>query len=152
MMTFTKTHMDFDGSVYFFREVDKMAKSKENALLHYLAMICRSWTFSRLTQEEKENCINSFMWANEQHLIKGNFEARWAIMQAMYTAFLSALGYNDDPINWREEVHGMKMIQVYDCDAEKMEKVCDDNDIPVRELVEFLLEHLDEVKEEYNLA
>ena len=55
MMTFTKDYFDLGGSVYFYSEVDKLPHTKENALLHHLAMDCRSWTFARLTQEEKES-------------------------------------------------------------------------------------------------
>lgn len=103
IMTFTKEYMDLGGSVYFYANVDKLPNTKENALLHHLAMTCRSWTFARMTQKEKENCVNSFLWANEQNLIKGSFDARWATMQAIYDAFLSALDYNDDPMKWRDE-------------------------------------------------
>ena len=53
-MTFTEKYFDLGGSVYFYSEVDKLPRTKENALLHHLAMDCRSWTFARLTQEEKE--------------------------------------------------------------------------------------------------
>ena len=45
----------------------------------------------------------------------------------------------------------MKTIRIYDCDAESIEKVCNDNDMSEHELIELLLEHLDEVKEDYNL-
>ena len=54
MMTFTKDYFDLGGSVYFYSEVDKLPHTKENALLHHLSMDCQSWTFARLTQEEKE--------------------------------------------------------------------------------------------------
>lgn len=45
----------------------------------------------------------------------------------------------------------MKTIRIYDCDAESIEKVCNDNDMSEHELMELLLEHLDEVKEDYDL-
>ena len=45
----------------------------------------------------------------------------------------------------------MKTICIYDCDAESIEKVCNDNDMSEHELMELLLEHLDEVKEDYDL-
>lgn len=101
MMTFTEKYFDLGGSVYFYSEVDKLPRTKENALLHHLAMVCRSWTFARLTQEEKESCVNALLWADHQGIIKGNFETRWFIMAAIYSAFLSGTGYHD-PLHWRE--------------------------------------------------
>lgn len=102
-MTFTKEYFDLGGSVYFYEKVDKLPHTKENALVLHLAMTCRSWTFARMTAKEQENCINSFLWAYHHDGIKGNFNARWATMQAIYTAFLSALGYDDDPGDWRRD-------------------------------------------------
>lgn len=46
----------------------------------------------------------------------------------------------------------MREIRIYDYDAEQIEKTCEDNDMSEHELVELLLEHLNEVKEEYNLV
>lgn len=100
-MTFTKDYFDLGGSVYFYSEVDKLPRTKENALLHHLSMDCQSWTFARLTQEEKESCVNALLWADHQGIIKGNFETRWFIMSAIYHAFLSGTGYHD-PLHWRE--------------------------------------------------
>ena len=102
MMTFTKDYFDLGGSVYFYSEVDKLPHTKENALLHHLAMDCRSWTFARLTQEEKESCVNAILWANRQGMIKGNFDARYEIMNAIYNAFLMGAGYRGG-CTWREE-------------------------------------------------
>ena len=45
----------------------------------------------------------------------------------------------------------MTAIRIYDCDAEAIQKTCEDNDMSEHELVELLLEHLDEVKEDYDL-
>lgn len=102
MMTFTDEYFDLGGSVYFYSNVDKLPRTKENALLHHLAMDCRSWTFARLTQEEKESCVNALLWANRQGMIKGNFDARYEIMNAIYNAFLMGAGYRGG-CTWREE-------------------------------------------------
>lgn len=102
MMTFTKKYFDLGGTAYFYEEVDKLPKTKENALVLHLSMDCRSWTFARLTQEEKERCINAILWANDQGIIKGNFDTRWYIMSAIYSAFLEGIGYK--PFGWREDV------------------------------------------------
>lgn len=100
-MTFTKEYFDLGGSVYFYEKVDKLPHTKENALVLHLAMTCRSWTFARMTHKEQENCIKSFLWAYHHGIIKGDFNTRWGTMQAIYTTFLSALGYDDDPMDWR---------------------------------------------------
>lgn len=100
-MKFTKEYMDFGGSVYFFSDVDKLPDTKENALLRYLSMTCKSWTFGRMTKQERERCIKSFLDSNNRGFIKGDFHARWNTMHAIYAAFLSALGYEDNPGDWR---------------------------------------------------
>ena len=103
-MKFTKEYFDLGGTVYFYEKVDKLPNTKENALVHYLAMTCRSWTFGRMTHRERENCVKTFLDSAECGLIKGDFLARWRTMNAMYSAFLCALGYDDDPGDWRGEI------------------------------------------------
>lgn len=98
-MTFTKEYMDLSGSVYFYEKVDKLPHTKENAVILFLSMICRSWTFDRMTEKEKENCVNVFLRASESDSIKGNFNARWSIMSLIYSAFLEAIDYMSDPGN-----------------------------------------------------
>lgn len=93
-MTFTDKYFDLGGTVYCYSRLKDLPRTKENALVHYLAMTCRSWTFARMTQEEKERCIFAFLWSSEQGHIKGSFSARWDTMQSIYHAFLSALGYS----------------------------------------------------------
>ena len=91
-MNFTKDYMDIGGSVYFYNRVDKLPRTKENAFLHGLAMFCRSWTFERLTEDEKINCVDSFLFALEQGMIKGTFHDRMQTMNAIYNAFLNGVG------------------------------------------------------------
>ena len=100
-MLFTKEYFDMNGTVYHHAKVDRLPHEKENAFIIYLSMTCRSWTFDRMTQEEKERCVNAFLWSAEQGHIKGNFTARWDTMQAIYNAFLAALGYS--ALGWREQ-------------------------------------------------
>lgn len=78
-----------------------MPREKENAFIKFICMCAQSWTFKRMTQEEKENCIKAFIWANEQGMITGSFEHRWKIMQAIYNAFLTALGFYENHADWR---------------------------------------------------
>lgn len=99
-MTFTKNYIDFDGSVYTFENIEKLPDTKENALLQFIGMTCKSWTFNRMTQAEKEKCIDALYFPNEQGMLKGTFRQRWDILNAVYNAYLSGLGYVGG--NWRE--------------------------------------------------
>ena len=102
-MEFTKEHMDFGGSVYFYDNVDRLPREKENTAIRFLSMICRSWTFERMTAKEKERFVQTVLDAVHYDRIKGAYNARWEILQNMYTAFLNALGYMDNPGDWRGE-------------------------------------------------
>ena len=99
-MTVTKDYIDFGGTVYTFDQIKKLPYTKENALLHHLSIDCHSWTFERMTEAEKERCINSLVWAWEQGIVKGTKETRWQILNALYSVFLDGLGYNGS--SWRE--------------------------------------------------
>lgn len=61
-------------------------------------VIKRSWTWQRLTNEERERFINMKVFDR----IKGNDKTRVEWLNTIYTALLSALGYQ--PIGWREDV------------------------------------------------
>lgn len=99
-MTITKEFIDFGGTVYTFEKVDKMERTKENAFLKAVSIFVRSWTFAKLTESEKQQCINSLLWAKEQNILKGTFENRVQILNAVYNAFLAGVGYTS--FNWRE--------------------------------------------------
>lgn len=99
-MTFTNNYADINGFVIVFSDVDKLPRTKENALVHYIAMTCKSWTFAKLTQAEKEKCIDALYFPNEQGMLKGTFRQRWDILNAVYNAYLAGLGYVG--VNWRE--------------------------------------------------
>ena len=100
-MVFTDKYFDLVGSVYYHENVDKLPRTKENALLRFCSMICRSWTFERMTQAEKERCISAFLKVEDFNALRGDYAARWCILQAVYDAFLSGLGYTGG--KWREE-------------------------------------------------
>ena len=48
--------------------------NKENAIKDYLAMIKQSWTWSKLTEEEKE-CFETFLASHPmvEHGVRGNY-------------------------------------------------------------------------------
>lgn len=63
--------------------------------------IYKTWTYARLTKEEKERLKEVFFCKQTEDCIKGRFEQKWRTLGAIYHSFLMALDYN--PINWREE-------------------------------------------------
>lgn len=72
-------------------------KKYSNAVENYFQdVIKKSWTWERLTQEEKQRFIDM----NVFDRIKGNDKIRIEWLQTTYESFLSALGYK--PIGWRE--------------------------------------------------
>lgn len=77
-----------------------MNKNKENARLDYMEMIEKSWTWARLTEDERKRFVN--VVDNSEHLgaIFGTYRQRWEILCALYHSFLK--GCNYDPLHWRE--------------------------------------------------
>ena len=75
-------------------------KDKNLAQQEWLDMISKSWTWLRLTVEERAKFVALFAHPQSNAVIKGNYEQRWEACEALYYTFLVALGY--DPLNWRE--------------------------------------------------
>lgn len=75
-------------------------KNKENVLNDYYKMIINSWTWERLTEDEKTRFTNLLASARIKEALKGTYRARWNILNALYESFLIALEYK--PIGWRE--------------------------------------------------
>lgn len=74
--------------------------NKENAYFDFVEIIEKSWTYNRLTEPEKENCLKAIKWAKEQCLLRGNYAARHDQLNALYHAFLLGVGYTG--AFWRE--------------------------------------------------
>lgn len=77
-----------------------MERIKENAINDFYNMILNSWTYNRLTKTEKNNFNETMNHTKTKKALKGTYEQRWEILQAIYGAFLYGCGY-DGP-NWRE--------------------------------------------------
>lgn len=75
-------------------------KNKGDALSDFMKMIFNSWTYKRMTEQERERLKKAFNSAQAREL-KGDYKTRWAALQFMYIAFLNALGFNG--FNWREQ-------------------------------------------------
>ena len=86
---------------YINNKIDEyLQNTKENALHNYIVMTKNSWTYARLTAEEKERLMETFEWCKYQKMIKGTLKQRWDILHLIYASFLNALDYK--PIGWRE--------------------------------------------------
>lgn len=78
-----------------------MKKNKENATRDWLENIKKTWTWNKLTKEEQVKFLKTINTYGVKQVIKGSYNDRYLILQALYHSFLTALDYN--PTNWREE-------------------------------------------------
>ena len=76
-----------------------MERKKENAFSDFMDMIRNSWTYDRMTNDEKERLYKAFEWV-ECCGLAGTYKQRFAILHIAYNAFLQGIGYTD--FNWRE--------------------------------------------------
>lgn len=76
-------------------------KNKENVLNDFKEMIVNSWTYQKMTYEEQKRLFEEFDHVRVDNALKGNYNARWNILQAVYGSYLAGLGYNS--FNWRDE-------------------------------------------------
>ena len=64
-------------------------------------MIVNSWTYAKLTTEEADH-LNEILESNMlKNALKYTDDHKWAILQAVYHAFLEGCGY-DGP-TWRDK-------------------------------------------------
>lgn len=75
--------------------------NKELAIHNFKVMIEQSWTYGKMTREERDNWERVLFSTRTKNSLKGNYNTRWEILQAIYGAYLFGLGYND--FTWREE-------------------------------------------------
>ena len=77
-----------------------MNKNKENAQADWTDMIIKSWTWAKLTNEEKNKFRGELNKGITQKIISGTYKQRLAILSALYSMFLEGCGYNGG--NWRD--------------------------------------------------
>ena len=73
---------------------------KENAIEEFKKMTEKSWTYEKMTSEEKRNWQRVINSSRLEKAVKGTFYHRWEILQAVYESYLYALGYEHGL--WRE--------------------------------------------------
>lgn len=76
-------------------------KDKSRALDDYKEVIYQSWTYGKLTTEEKERLEKTLNNESIKECLKGNYYQRIDIIRAVYTTFLYGVGYSG--FNWRKE-------------------------------------------------
>ena len=77
-----------------------MERKKETARYDFTVMVTQGWTYARLTPEERQRFFASIDNAEQTGALRGDYHARYTIMQALYHTFLMALGYKW--VGWRE--------------------------------------------------
>ena len=76
-----------------------MTKPKEKAFPDFMEMTCNSWTYQRMTEEEKTLCEKALRSAASLD-IKGSYSQRYGALNGVYYAFLLGIGYTG--ALWRE--------------------------------------------------
>lgn len=75
-----------------------MYKDKDRAYCDFKSMISDSWTWGRMTDEERTTFENNFAcWSCS---VGGSCDTRYAIFNLLYQAYLVGIGYNG--MAWRE--------------------------------------------------
>lgn len=78
-----------------------MEHKKEHARFDWTEMICKSWTYARLTPDERKRFFMSVDNAEKCGELKGDYHTRWGILNALYHTYLVALGYSF--VGWRDK-------------------------------------------------
>lgn len=76
-----------------------MNNPKEKALPDFMEMTRHSWTYGRMTEEEKTRC-EAALSSKQAQQIRGTYSQRFAAYKAVYRGYLIGIGYNG-PL-WRE--------------------------------------------------
>lgn len=76
-------------------------KAKENAYTDWFEMIFNSWTWERLTDNERTVFTDRMdFWCNRSGNFVGTYKHRWDVLNEMYYMYLLGIGY--EPMGWRE--------------------------------------------------
>ena len=77
-----------------------MNKNKENAQADWTDMIVKSWTWAKLTNDERNKFGDELNKETTKKIISGTYRQRCEILNALYSMFLDGCGYNG--VNWRD--------------------------------------------------
>ena len=76
-------------------------KNKEEAKKDFVEMTKKSWTYEKMTEEEKIRWDDLVSENSVEKALKGDYLVRWRILQAMYSAYLKGIGYTG--FLWRDK-------------------------------------------------
>lgn len=79
----------------------KTKNEKLDILYEYISMIKKSWTYEKLTTQEKETFEHVFYSEQIKDILKGNKTQIWQVLNMIYSSFLAGIGYSG--YNWREK-------------------------------------------------
>ena len=77
-----------------------MNKNKENAQADWTDMIVKSWTWEKLTREERNKFGDELSKETTKKIISGTYRQRCEILNALYSMFLEGCSYNGG--TWRD--------------------------------------------------
>ena len=77
-----------------------MNKNKENAQADWTDMIVKSWTWEKLTNDERNKFWDELNKGTTKKIISGTYKQRWEVLNALYSMFLEGCGYNGR--SWRD--------------------------------------------------
>ena len=77
-----------------------MNKNKENAQADWTDRIVKSWTWAKLTNDERNKFADELNKEPTKKTISGTYRQRCEILNALYSMFLEGCGYNG--VNWRD--------------------------------------------------
>ena len=81
----------------------------------------QSWTYARFTDDEKKELISVIDFASLNLPKRATQEEMYKTFYCCYRAFLYALGYRKDPIDWRKPID--KHIEIYECNNKETIRV-----------------------------
>jgi len=74
----------------------------EPAVKDWLDMIQKSWTWGKLSEEERKDFLTLLDHPQSNQVIFGDYEQCKNACEALYYAFLCGKGYTRNPIDWRD--------------------------------------------------
>ena len=73
---------------------------KETVFGEFCNAVHNSVPYDKMTNREKADCLAALQWAKDSGAVCGKESTRWAILRAVYYAFLCSKGY--DPFDCKD--------------------------------------------------
>lgn len=76
-------------------------KNKDFVFTDFIEMVRNSWTYGKMTEEERGAIHCLLLDYRTTENIKGTYQQRWNALNVVYSAYLRGIGYNG--ADWREK-------------------------------------------------